>query len=196
MPNNHNPFSSQADLLAYQQLKTNWNWYFVAGVALVALGTAALIFSYTSTLISVMYLGMLVAGLGLFELAQSFKMNRWTTFFLHLFLGILYIVGGIFIVIYPGLNALTLTLLLAFFFIISGIARMIFALAKHLPHRVWIFINGAITLLLGILIWKEWPSSGLWVLGMFVGIEMIFTGWTWIMLSLMAKNMKLENVRH
>jgi uncharacterized membrane protein HdeD (DUF308 family) len=57
------------------------------------------------------------------------------------------------------------------------------------PHKGWILISGAITLLLGILIWAQWPYSGLWVIGTFIGIDMILTGITWVQLSLIAKNL-------
>jgi len=81
------------------------------------------------------------------------------------------------------LNAVTLTLLLAFFFAISGIAKIIFALAYDPPHRGWIIFNGILSILLGILIWHQWPVSGLWVIGLFVGIDALFTGWSWIILA-------------
>ena len=61
-----------------------------------------------------------------------------------------------------------------------------------IPHKGLLLFNGIITLILGILIWAEWPFSGLWVIGTLVGIDAIFTGWTWILLSLKAKNLKLE----
>ena len=81
---------------------------------------------------------------------------------------------------------------MSFFFIVTGIMRMVFSFAQHVPHRLWLFLNGAITLLLGVMIYNQWPESGLWVLGVFMGIDIMFTGWTWIMLSLRAKNIGIE----
>lgn len=170
--------------LGSQQLRENKNWYLFLGASLVVFGTLAVIFALTSTLVSVIYLGILLVILGLFEGIKSFKINRWSNFFLHLFLSILYIVGGIFIMLNPAINALTLTLLLAIFFVISGILKTIFALTQQITHKGWLLLNGLLTLLLGILIWAEWPYSGLWVIGTLVGIDAIITGWTWIMLAL------------
>lgn len=180
-----------ANTAALRQLKENWGWLMALGIAMLIIGTLAIIFSFTSTIISVIYFGALLLTAGIMEGIKSTRVSQWSTFFLHLFLSILYIVGGIFIMIHPAVNAITLTLVLAIFFVISGILRMIFSLGRQLPHRSWLFISGILTLLLGILIWQQWPYSGLWVLGTFLGIDLIFTGWTWIMLSMAAKEMKV-----
>ncbi len=190
MMNHHNnklDFEINPQCIA--QLKENSTWYLLLGIGLVVLGTLAMIFAYTSTVFSVIYLGLLLMTVGGFEAFQAFKMSRWSLFFLHLILGILFIVGGFFMVMDPTVNAINLTLFLAIFFVVSGILKIIFAFAKHIPHKFWLVLNGVLTLVLGVLIWKQWPYSGLWVIGMFVGIDTIFTGWTWIMLSLAAKKM-------
>lgn len=187
-------YNNQLDLpnsiRALRQLKENWQWYLILGISLVILGTLALIYSVTSTLFSVMYIGIALAMIGIFEIIKSFKINQWSGFFLHIFLGILYIVGGSFIVLDPAINALTLTLLLAIFFIISGILKIVFSFISNTPHKGLLVFNGILTLILGIIIWKQWPVSGLWVIGTLVGIDAIFTGWTWILLSLRAKSLK------
>lgn len=190
--NNANLFSKkELDVTALKQLHKNWNWYFMLGIGLILLGSLAVVFSIVTTLVSVIYLGIFLMVLGFFEFAKCLKIDTMIHFFLHLFLGILYIVGGFYIAKHPAVNALTLTLLLAIFFIVGGILRIIFGFSKNLPHRGWILFNGVITLLLGIMIWKQWPYSGLWVIGLLVGIDTIFSGWSWIMLSLYAKNLKV-----
>ena len=170
-----------------KQLNKNANWFLALGIGLVVMGTLALMFAYTSTIFSVMYFGILLTIMGVFEGIKAFKLSQWSSFFLHLFLGVIYTLAGLFIISNPLVNAITLTLFIAIFFVVSGISRIIFALAKHVPHQNWLILNGIITLLLGILIWAQWPVSGLWIIGMFVGIDAIFTGWAWIMLSLAAK---------
>lgn len=175
---------------AIGQIQKNRNWFLFSGISLVALGTLAIIFSVASTLFSVMYLGIFLTILGIFEGISAFKNSAWSNFFLHLFLCILYIVAGIFITMNPMVNALSLTLLLALFFVVSGIARTIFAVSKNIPHRGWLALNGILTFFLGLLVWHQWPTSGLWVIGTFVGIDMLVTGWTWIMLSMAAKNVR------
>jgi uncharacterized membrane protein HdeD (DUF308 family) len=180
------------DIFALRQLANNWFWYLLLGIGLVTLGTLAVVYSFTATIFSIVYIGFLMIFSGLFEAFHSFKINKWGSFFLHLFLGILYVVVGIFIVTNPALNALTLTLFLACFLIISGIARTIMSLIVNTPHRFWLLLNGILTIILGVLIWKQWPISGFWIIGTFVGIDVIFTGLTWVMLSLKAKHIKSE----
>lgn len=172
-----------------EQLKTNANWYLMLGISLIILGTLAVIFTFTSTLFSLIYLGSFLLVLGVFEAVKAFKLNLWKSFFLHIFLAILYGACGAFILAYPTVNAITLTLALAIFFVITGLLRIIFAFAPQTPHKGWLAFNGFCTLLLGVLIWQQWPSSGLWVIGMLVGIDAIITGWTWVMLSLAAKRL-------
>ena len=180
--------------LAIKQLKENWSWYLLLGIALVILGILAIIFSVTSTLISIIYLGVFFVIFGIFEAAQALKTSKWSNFFLHLFLSILYIVGGIFMITNPHLNAVSLTLVMAIFFVISGIFRIVYALASDIPHKGWLVFNGIVTVILGGMIWYEWPYSGLWVIGTLVGVDAIFTGWTWIMLSIAAKKLTRTNI--
>ncbi len=108
---------------------------------------------------------------------------------MHISLAVLFIVGGTILISDPQTNAVSLTLLLAFFLIASGIMRIIFSFSRSLPHASWLLLNGIITVALGFLILNQWPQSGLWVLGMFMGIDMLSTGWTWIMLSIKARDM-------
>ena len=91
---------------------------------------------------------------------------------------------------HPDKAALTLTLLLAAFLMAGGVIRIAAAVSLQFPNWGWQVVSGALNLLLGILIWAQWPVSGLWVIGLFVGIEMIFNGWTWVMLALTLRRFK------
>lgn len=192
MNNDNEYMHMHLDTLAKKQLKSNWSWFLILGICLVVLGSLAVMFSLVSTIVSIEYLGFLMLFVGFFEGAKCLKMSRWSSFFLHLFLCVMYCVAGVFIVSNPEANAVTLTLLLAIFFVISGILRIIFAYAKNVPHQGWLILNGALSVFLGILIWQQWPSSGLWVLGTLMGIDILFTGWTWIMLALRAKSIDVD----
>jgi len=186
--------NGQLDSKFVHQLREYRGWFMVLGILLIALGSLAIMFAYTSTLFSVVYLGALLVVLGIFELVHAFSFHPWTRFLLHLLLGLLYVASGAYILWNPALNALTLTLLLAIFFVISGIARFMFAmLHPQIPHHGWLAFNGIVTFVLGILIWYQWPVSGLWVIGTLVGIDAIFTGWAWIMLAVAAKRLKAHN---
>jgi uncharacterized membrane protein HdeD (DUF308 family) len=93
------------------------------------------------------------------------------------------------IVANPVATAETLTLLIALLLMFGGIFRIVAALAVQFPHWGWLVLHGAVNLLLGIAIWRQWPWSGLWVIGLFVGIDLIFNGWSLVMLALAAKKL-------
>lgn len=178
--------------LSIKQLQQNWGWFLAVGISLIALGTLAIMYSFTATIFSVEYLGFLLIVLGVLEGIHSFKINLWSNFFLHLFLSLLYIIGGGFILYDPTTSAINLTLLLAIFFVVSGILKIIFASTQVVANKGWLILNGILTFILGIMIWQQWPFSGLWALGTLLGIDMLFTGWGLIMLAFGAKNLASE----
>lgn len=178
---------------AVKQLKENAAWYKLLGIVFIILGILAVLFATRSTVFSMVYLGALLVVFGIFELVHAWHMRDWGNFFLHIFLAILYVGSGIFIIANPLLNAITLTLVLAGFFVASGITKIVVALSRDLPYKSWIVVNGIISIILGILVWQQWPYSGLWVIGMFVGIDAIFAGWSLIMLAIHAKHKHAQN---
>ena len=89
----------------------------------------------------------------------------------------------------PEKSAIALTLIMAIFLIVSGIVRIVVALLERFPGWGWVLLNGAVALLLGLLIRREWPLSGLVVIGLYVGIEMVFNGWYWVMLGIGLKKL-------
>jgi uncharacterized membrane protein HdeD (DUF308 family) len=80
-------------------------------------------------------------------------------------------------------------LIIAMFLVFEGVFRIVAALVARYPHSGWVLFNGVITLLLGVMIWRRWPYSGLWVIGLFVGIEMLLNGWSLVMLSLAGRKL-------
>jgi len=189
-----NYFNNELTPAAEKQLRENKGWFHMLGIGLIALGTLAIVFSLTSTLITVMFIGLCMAIFGAFEAIKAFKMSQWSNFFLHLFLGLLYLVGGAFTAFNPTINALSLTMLLSIFFVVAGLLRVYFALTNKLPNRFAALLNGILTIVLGGLLWYQWPVSGLWAIGTLLGIDAIVTGWNWIMLSWNAdKHITLDN---
>jgi uncharacterized membrane protein HdeD (DUF308 family) len=168
-------------------LKRSWGWFFVLGVLEIVLGTAAIGASVLATEVTVVVCGWLLLIGGILSAGHAFWRKHWKGFFLDLASGILYVVAGLMMVGNPVAAAVSLTLLIAMFLLVEGIFRIVVALSGHLEHWGWVMLNGLITSGLGIMIWRQWPLSGLWVIGLFVGIEMIFYGWSLVMLSLIAK---------
>ena len=173
-------------------IKGHWVWILVLGIILVLTGTVAVSAPLVATLATALVIGSLVLVAGVAQLVGTFWTRDWSGFFLSLLMGILYVVLGVMILRAPVQAELALTLLLACVLMVGGLFRIIGSLMYKFPHWGWMLAGGVINLVLGILIWQQWPEAALWVIGLFVGIDLIFTGWTWVMLSLAIKNLKIR----
>jgi uncharacterized membrane protein HdeD (DUF308 family) len=175
-------------------LRGNWMWFLVLGIALVVLGVILLGSPFLASLATALVLGwMLIIG-GIFECVGSFWTREWSGFFLHLLSGILSVVVGLLLVRRPVAGLEVLTLLLACFLIVEGLFHMIAAFQVRYTSWVWPFLSGLIDLVLGLMIWAQWPYSGLWVIGLFVGISLIFRGVSWVMLALAVRSLPRASV--
>jgi uncharacterized membrane protein HdeD (DUF308 family) len=174
--------------LGAEELRRSWGWFLTLGIALVFLGLMALSFAVLATLTSVIFFGWLLIVGGVLSVAHAFVRRRWGGFFLELFAGILYAVVGLMVVGNPAVAAEALTLLIAVFLTIGGIFRIIAALTVRFHHWIWVLLNGVISLLLGVMIWRQMPGASYWVIGLFIGIDMIFYGWSLIMLAMTVRS--------
>jgi uncharacterized membrane protein HdeD (DUF308 family) len=130
---------------------------------------------------------LLVLG-GVFEAVGAFWCRGWSGFFLHLLSGVLSIVVGLMFLRAP-INALAaLTLLVACFLMVGGIFKIVATVSYRFASWGWPLVSGVIDVLLGFLIWQEWPESALWVIGLYVGINLVFRGVIWIALGLAVRS--------
>lgn len=158
-------------------------WLLVFGVAQVIAGLVALSFAVSTTIVSILLLGILLLIAGGAQVAAAVSTRNWSCFFLFLLLGLLYAVIGLLMLRHPVAAAGGLTIMLAAAFLVGGGYRVVYAATERFPGWGWVLANGALTVALGLMIWQNWPWSGLWVLGTFVGIDLIFNGVTWIALA-------------
>lgn len=170
--------------LGIEEVRAHRTWFLILGVVLIVIGTIAIGSAELMTMVSVLLFGWLLIFAGLFEIIHGFARRAWGGFFINLMGGLLYGVTGLLMISHPGIAAITLTLLIALLFIVAGTFRIFVAFATPIHHRGWLILNGAISLILGFCIMDSWPVSGLWVIGLFLGIDMIFDGWTEVMLAL------------
>jgi len=175
----------------FERLRHRWGWLLVLGILMVVLGTIALFITPAATIGTILVLGWLLILSGVFEAIQAFRVRRWGGFFLHLIGGLLGVLVGLMIVTHPIAGAMAYTLLLASFFTVIGIFRLVSAVRLKFPNWGWSVFDGAITLGLGILLWIEWPWSGLWFLGVAVGISLILRGWSYVMFALAVHSVPL-----
>ena len=171
-------------MIGIEEVGAHRGWFLFMGVALIILGTIAVASAEIMTLVSVMLLGWLLLFGGLFEVVHGFARRAWGGFFINLMGGLLYAVTGILMISHPGLAAATLTLMIAMLLVVAGTFRIVVAFSTPIHHRGWLVLNGVVSLLFGIYILSTWPASGLVIIGLFIGIDMIFDGWTEVMLAL------------
>lgn len=176
------------DLMLFSK---NWPWFFAWGVLLILIGLYAFSAVVMATMISVIFIGVLVALGGAVLLADSivsWRKHR-SVFLLHFIIGLLYLIAGIFIIADPLLASTYLTFILGIFYLVIGLFRLFYALSMKPLRWGWNFINGLLGLLLGILILSSWPTSGLFIIGLFVAIDLTLSGIAYVMASLGARSL-------
>jgi uncharacterized membrane protein HdeD (DUF308 family) len=164
-------------------MQEHWWWFLALGVAWVVLGSVALSSAIFTTKAAVALFGLLMLVAGIAQIVSAFWAGRWSGFLLQLLIGILYAVVGYIVFQHPLESAAALTLLIASFLLVGGIIRIVVALSERMNGWGWVLLNGAVSTLLGVMILHSWPVTGAWVIGLFIGIEMIFNGLYWVMLA-------------
>ena len=166
--------------MALSAFRRNWLWFVLLGGALIFVGLIALGSLWIASLATAVVIGALLVVGGVVEIVGAFWSRRWGGFFLHLLSGLLsLVVGGLFLRA-PVDALLALTLLLACLLTVGGVFKIVAALSYRFEGWGWPLANGIIDLILGAMIWLEWPASALWVIGLFVGISLVFRGFNWI----------------
>ncbi len=168
----------------FEHLRSDWWWLFLYGMLLTVCGTVAIAVPPLATGGILIVLGIALMIGGVATIVLSFWAGQWSGLLLQLLVGVLYLVAGFAIFDTPVVAALVMTMFIAALFIVVGAFRVLAAMMVRFPHWGWALFNGIVTFLLGVIIYRQFPHSALWVIGLLVGVEMLFNGWTWIMLSL------------
>jgi uncharacterized membrane protein HdeD (DUF308 family) len=172
-----------------RQLGSRWGFFVALGILIIILGAFAIVHSMFATAAAILTLGILLLAGGLVQVVTSFWAGGWRGFFVQLILGILYAIAGTFMVRHPAAAAAVITLALALAYVAGGLIRLVFAVTHRTVGSGWIGLNGIITFVLGLIIWTGWPWD-LWVIGLFLGIDLVFVGWSWVMLGLSVRELR------
>jgi len=170
------------------EVRSKWGWFVALGIAFLVLGAIAFFNVVTATVVSVFYVGMLMLIGAVMEIIHAFGVKSWSRFFYWLLSGLLYAVAGFFAFDNPLLASTVLTLLLAVALVASGALR-VWVGYSHRPENGWgwVVAAGLISVLAGLTIAMGWPVNSLWVLGLFLAIDLIFQGWSFIAIGLALK---------
>ncbi|NJP11211.1 MAG: HdeD family acid-resistance protein [Leptolyngbyaceae cyanobacterium RU_5_1] len=177
--------NTSPDIQQTPDIQQRANKAFLTGILLSVLGAIAIALPVFSTLVAETWIALIIATAGFAKLFYAFNTRNEGGFIWKLLLSVLYIATGIMLLVYPLTGVLTLTLLLGSFLLTEGVFELILAFRlRPKQNWTWVLTNGIVTLLLGGLIWFQWPSNAPWLLGTAVGVSILFTGVSRIMLSL------------
>ncbi|QOG20034.1 MULTISPECIES: HdeD family acid-resistance protein [Bradyrhizobium] len=169
-------------------LHAKWGWIVALGVVYLIAGFIALGSMVMATVASVIVVGAMMIVAGATEIIGAFQMKSWGKFLIWALLGVLYVIAGFLTFENPLFAAVLLTLFLGISLIASGAVRLFLAFSmKRESPWVWVALSAAITLLLGLLIVARWPVNSVYILGLFLGIDLIMAGAGWISLGFALK---------
>jgi len=168
-------------------------WLVFIGVASMVLGTAAIIYNTTSTIASVVVFGSLLMVFGILQVVHAFQVRYWSGFFLYLLDGIIRATIGTLLVMYPGTGALSLTLVVSFYFIAGGLFKAFGAGMLQFPSWGWSVVSALISVALGVMLVMRWPESSTWFIGFAVGLELFVYGWALLMFAAAMKGLVPSN---
>ena len=162
----------------------------VWAIVLIIFGFLAIALPFATSWGVVLVIAWLIVFSGGFQFIHAFQSQGIGHILWKLLVAVLYLIVGIYFLMHPILGVAAFTFALAIFFVLEGVFDLVaYFQSRALPGSGWILFDGIVTLLLGLLVWRQWPSSSLWVIGTLVGISMIFTGTTRLMLSLAARRL-------
>ena len=159
-------------------------WSIVWGILMLICGMLAIAMPLASSIGLVILLGWLILFAAIWHLVFAFHSESIGGILWKVLLALLYGFVAVYMLVHPLLGVLSLTLLLACFLLVEGVMEIILYFnIRNASNSGWVLLDGIITLLLGGLIWFHWPSSSVWVIGTLIGISLIFSGISRIMLS-------------
>jgi uncharacterized membrane protein HdeD (DUF308 family) len=159
----------------------HWWWFALLGIVLIAGGMFMLGHLVTATVVSTIFIGAAALVLGVFQLVKAFNTSGWGGTLLSVVLGLLYVLAGIVLWANPIAAAISLTLVIAAMLVASGLVRLWLAYKHWHAMGGLLTLSGIIAILAGLVIFAGWPSSGLWVLGLCLAIDVLFQGFAWLM---------------
>jgi uncharacterized membrane protein HdeD (DUF308 family) len=170
------------------EAKKNSGFLIFLGILTVIFGIVAIGSPLITGVAVAVFVGFLLLASGVAQIIHAFKSKQWGTGFWGTVIGVLGVAAGLLMVFRPLVGLVTMTMLLAIYFLVDGISEIIAAFRiKPDQGWGWVLFNGVIAVVLGFMIWRQWPVSGAWAIGLLVGIHILITGWSMIILGTGAR---------
>ena len=163
----------------------------VWAILLIALGFLAIALPFATSWGVIVVIAWVIVFSGGLQFIHSFQSKGNGSIVWKLLVAVLYLIAGLYFLINPLLGVAAFTFALAVFFVAEGLVDLVaYFQNRSATGSGWILFDGIVTLILGLMVWRQWPSSSLWVIGTLVGISMILTGTTRLMLSVAARDLQ------
>jgi uncharacterized membrane protein HdeD (DUF308 family) len=175
-------------LNAIDNIREHWGWFLALGIIFIIGGVLAIFAPGLASLTVTIVVAIVLAWIGIMQIIQAFSVTGWGGFVWQLIIGLILLAGGIVVYFNPVAGTLVLTIAVAAAFVAKGIMQIIMSFQLR-PNSAWIWmlIAGILAILVGAIIAIDWPVSSVWALGYLAGISLIFSGWSYVMMSLAAK---------
>lgn len=171
-------------------LRKSWRALMLVGVLAIFVGCVAILVPAVASVGTAIFIGWLLLFVGAVLVAAAFSAHSIGTLTLRMAWAVLTVIVGVWLIAEPRHGTLTLTLVLGIYFLFMGLTRIAAAFAvRGQPNAGLLGLNGVAGLLIGILVLAEFPSSADWAIGLLVGIDLIFAGWTLTSVALLGKDL-------
>lgn len=171
-----NEFAINPLIAGMEEIRSSWGWFLALGILLMITGAICIVGDVTATFTTVLVFGWLLLISGIVALVHAFQTRKWSGFFLQLLSALFRGFTGYLLIRYPLAGAESLTLLLASFFVVSGIFRAVGAGMMKFPRWGWAVFSGIVSLVLGIVLLAQMPVSSIWFIGFAIGVDLVFDG--------------------
>lgn len=171
-------------------LRDNWGWFLGLGLVLLVFGLIAAANILTATVATIYWVGLLMIAAGVVELVHAFSVKGWGSSLLSILAAVVYAVAGWFAFANPVAAAGAMTLFLGIALVVTGVVRLVIGFQERpLTGWGWVVLSGIVTTLAGAIIISGWPANSVWVLGLFLAVDLIMQGITYIALGLSFKRL-------
>ena len=167
-----------------QDISKHAGWSLVMGILTAAVGVVMIVYPMATAAASTVFLGSALIVAAVAQLVFAFNSQTAGRFFLNLLLGILYGIAGVSLVVVPGIGVVTLTAMLGAMLVAEAVLEAVIAFSLPAEAgRGGVLLNALCSLLLGVMILAQWPSSSIWAIGTLVGVAVLFSGLTRAVIS-------------
>lgn len=171
-----------------QDANRHWKWLLALGVIALIGGLFAILVPVVASISAAILAGWALMFGAVSRLFAIFRADRTSERLTHLALGLLYLVAGLYLLLFPVSGTITLTIVLVAYFLASGTVQLVSAVQSWSgQNSAWRVFLGLLAIVLGLLIWADLPSSATWAIGLLIGIQLLFAGTDLISIALTAR---------